>query len=600
MPFAVGENIGAYRITEQLGQGGMATVFKAYHPALDRYVAIKALHPAFLEDPNFLARFQREARLVAKLEHPNIVPIYDYAEHEGRPYLVMKFIEGETLKARLAREPISPEDTARIVDAVGLALGFAHQRSILHRDIKPSNVLISKSGEIYLADFGLARIAESAETTLTSDMIVGTPQYISPEQALGKKELDEGTDIYSLGVMLYELTVGQVPFSADTPFSVIHDHIYTPLPMPQEVNPTVSDEIQRVLLKALAKERSDRFKDVAALVNSFRTAWQSAPPPQPVPSDTLRIKMEAAAKKTAQTTQATPTPEPVGEDAGSQSKPAEAPVPISQSIKRTVSKPKRKIPWMWVAIGGAVCIGCLFGIFVLRPFIQFRRGNVPTPTRQALKQPSELPEQLWTDLDAAQRLVDENPEDPNAHVQFAIALFDAGQPERAHEQLDWVLEKSGSDEIFFWIAGQKLGEHQAWLGAARMYIRAAEIQGQVRSLEGELRNRLREAVYKSSDNPAAERYLVPEQLAGLDNVCFYISRARYEFYFGNESVAQQILDEMKVATPGAYAADLLQAHFCFRLGLKADGREIVDLLLSKETVPEWIKVEADKILNQIP
>ena len=184
MPFAAGETVGQYRIIEQLGQGGMATVFKAYHPLLDRFVAIKALHPAFREDPNFLARFQREARVVAKLDHPNIVPIYDFAESEGRPYLVMKFIEGETLKARLENGPLPNNEILSIVEAVGAALSYAHQQGVLHRDIKPSNVLLATDGQIYLADFGLARIAQAGESTLSSDMMLGTPQYISPEQAL--------------------------------------------------------------------------------------------------------------------------------------------------------------------------------------------------------------------------------------------------------------------------------------------------------------------------------------------------------------------------------------------------------------------------------
>ncbi|HSD82812.1 MAG TPA: serine/threonine-protein kinase, partial [Anaerolineae bacterium] len=193
MPFNVGENVGAYRIIEQLGQGGMATVFKAYHASLDRYVALKVLHPAFGEDPAFAARFQREARVVAKLEHPNIVPIYDYAEHEKRPYLVMKFIEGDTLKARLDQGPLTSKEILGIVEAVGSALTYAHRQNVLHRDIKPSNVLVAADGQVYLADFGLARIAQLGESTLSGDMIIGTPQYISPEQAMGVKDLDERT-----------------------------------------------------------------------------------------------------------------------------------------------------------------------------------------------------------------------------------------------------------------------------------------------------------------------------------------------------------------------------------------------------------------------
>src|SRR5690606_17652005 len=141
MSFKVGENVGPYRIIEQLGQGGMATVFKAYHASLDRYVAVKALHQAFNEDTTFTARFQREARVVAKLEHPNIVPVYDYSEHEARTYLVMKFIEGDTHKARFQQGALSSQEIDQVITSVGSALGYAHRQGVLHRDIKPSNVL---------------------------------------------------------------------------------------------------------------------------------------------------------------------------------------------------------------------------------------------------------------------------------------------------------------------------------------------------------------------------------------------------------------------------------------------------------------------------
>ncbi len=188
----------------------------------------------------------------------------------------MKYIEGDTLKARLSKGPLSSEEITNVVESVGSALAHAHKQGILHRDIKPSNVLIGVDGQMYLADFGLARIAQAAESTLSSDMIMGTPQYISPEQAMGEKNLDEGTDIYSFGVMLYEMVVGQVPFNADTPFSIIHDHIYSPLPMPRAINPNVPESVQRVLLKALAKERADRYPDVDTLVKAFKDAWIEA------------------------------------------------------------------------------------------------------------------------------------------------------------------------------------------------------------------------------------------------------------------------------------------------------------------------------------
>jgi tRNA A-37 threonylcarbamoyl transferase component Bud32 len=278
MPFVVGETIGPYRLVEQLGQGGMATIYKAYHAALDRYVAIKALHPALLEDAGFLARFQREAHLVARLEHPNIIPIYDFSEHEGRPYLVMKYIKGQTLKAYLAGQRLELKEVLRIIEAVGAALAYAHQQNVLHRDIKPSNVLLTDDGQIYLADFGLARIAAGSSSTMSGDMLIGTPQYISPEQASSRSDLDARTDIYSLGVMLYEMVVGQVPFSSDTPFSVIHDHIYTPLPMPRKIRPEVPEAVERVLLKALAKDRQDRYQSVAEMVSAFRAAATGASP----------------------------------------------------------------------------------------------------------------------------------------------------------------------------------------------------------------------------------------------------------------------------------------------------------------------------------
>src|SRR5574341_1538449 len=207
MSLKVDENIGPYRLLEQIGEGGMGAVFKAYHPALDRYVALKIVHPAFREDPTFIARFQREARLIARLEHPHIVPIYDYSEYNKVAYLVMKFIEGSTLKDRLARGSLNFYEILQVVDSVGSALAYAHSQGVLHRDIKPSNVLLGANCVMYLADFGLARITQAEASTLSAESTLGTPHYVSPEQAMGRNDLDRRTDIYSFGVMLYELVV---------------------------------------------------------------------------------------------------------------------------------------------------------------------------------------------------------------------------------------------------------------------------------------------------------------------------------------------------------------------------------------------------------
>jgi serine/threonine protein kinase len=356
MPFSAGENVGPYRVVEQLGQGGMASVFKAYHPALDRYVALKVLHPAFMEDPNFLARFQREARVVAKLDHPNIVPIYDFAEHDGQPYLVMKYIEGETLKARLARSPLKPAEGMKVIDAIGKGLSYAHKQGILHRDIKPSNVLLASDGQIYLADFGLARIAQAGESTLSNEMLLGTPQYISPEQARGERHLDVGTDIYSFGVLIYEMVVGRVPFNADTPFSIVHDHIYTPLPMPRSVNPKVPEPIERVLLKALAKARGDRFDTVDDLVSALKAALQGG-------------ELPSAVAVLPETTQ-------VAKEAGGE---ASMSLPAGGSGRRR---------WLWVGGGLALACICMFTFLVI-----VNRNNKSVPGETA-PPPSQVVETL--------------------------------------------------------------------------------------------------------------------------------------------------------------------------------------------------------------
>jgi serine/threonine protein kinase len=276
MPFTIGEKVGPYQILDIIGQGGMATVYKAFHPNLDRYVAIKVLHPALKQDADFLGRFQREAKLVAKLEHPNIVAVYDFNNHNGNPYLVMRMVEGQTLKTRLKSGPLTLVQIAQIVKSVGSALEYAHGEGILHRDIKPSNIILSEEGKIYLTDFGLARMIQSKESTLSREMIIGTPQYISPEQAIGESTLNTGTDIYSLGVVIYELIVGKVPFNADTPYAIVHDHIYTPLPAPRDVNPDVPEPIERFLFRVLAKKREDRYETVEATVNAFLTAVEHA------------------------------------------------------------------------------------------------------------------------------------------------------------------------------------------------------------------------------------------------------------------------------------------------------------------------------------
>jgi tRNA A-37 threonylcarbamoyl transferase component Bud32 len=384
MPLVAGDVVGPYKIIEKLGQGGMATVYKAYHAGLDRYVALKVLHSDLTEDPTFTVRFQREARLVAKLDHSNIVSVHDFAEHDGYPYLVMKFIEGETLKARLNGGPLTAEEITNVVESVGSALAYAHQQGILHRDIKPSNVLIARDGRIYLADFGLARIAQSGSSTISSDAVMGTPQYISPEQAVGKSDLDEGTDIYSFGVMLYEMVVGQVPYSADTPFSIIYDHIYSPLPLPRSINLSVPESVERVLLKTLSKDRHDRYATVTELVAAFKGAWEAAG----VPIQGTAIKLS---KQPGQAGERRERPHETG--AAKRSREAAA-------VVRAGPKP---FSWLFLAGGLFLATCCVIaGALSLPGAINWIASFSPTPTA-ILPTPTQLAyctgEQTWLSRD---------------------------------------------------------------------------------------------------------------------------------------------------------------------------------------------------------
>jgi len=234
----IGKSLGRYHILEQLGEGGMAIVYKAYDTRLERDVAVKVIRTEKLTIESMtrsLKRFEREAKSLAKLTHPNIVPITDYGEHDDKPYLVMPHLPGGTLKKLLKGKPMPWENAVRLLIPIARALHYAHQQGIIHRDVKPSNILITQSGEPMLTDFGIAKILlaneETADLTGTG-MGVGTPEYMSPEQFQGKG-VDVRADIYSLGVVLYEMVTGRKPYQADTPAAVLIKQATDPLPRPK-------------------------------------------------------------------------------------------------------------------------------------------------------------------------------------------------------------------------------------------------------------------------------------------------------------------------------------------------------------------------------
>jgi branched-chain amino acid transport system substrate-binding protein len=275
MPDLSGRTLGSYRIVEQIGLGGMATVYKAYQPSMDRYVALKILSTHLTQDPAFVKRFQQEARVIAKLEHPYILPVYDHGEEDGYLYLVMRFIEAGTLKDRLTKGPLSLDEVRRIVTQVGSALEYAHQRGVVHRDFKPSNVLVTPQDDCYLTDFGIAKMMEGT-LGLTGSGVIGTPHYMAPEQGQSLK-VDHRADIYAMGVVVYEMVTGRVPFDAETPFAVVIKHITEPLPLPRRINPNLPEAVERVILKAMAKAPADRYQSMRDMVTAFDQAVQTAP-----------------------------------------------------------------------------------------------------------------------------------------------------------------------------------------------------------------------------------------------------------------------------------------------------------------------------------
>jgi len=269
-----GQQIDRYRIIERLGMGGMAVVYKAYDTRLERDVALKLIRTGSIPPDQYdrlMKRFEREARILAQLNHPNIVKVLDYGKYQSLPYLVMDFLSGKTLKD--FSKPLSVSEAAKMLAPIARALAHAHQRKILHRDVKPSNILISNRGEPMLADFGIAKILEAQEEgTLTgTGMGVGTPEYMSPEQILGK-EVDARMDIYALGVVFYELLTGSKPFTADTPMATLLKQMNDPIPSPKAWIPDLPEEVELTLNKALAKQPHCRFSQMSefeAVLNRF-------------------------------------------------------------------------------------------------------------------------------------------------------------------------------------------------------------------------------------------------------------------------------------------------------------------------------------------
>jgi len=265
-----GRTLGQYQIVQRLGEGGMATVYKAFQPSLNRYVAIKVLPPDLARQPDFAARFTREAHAVAQLQHPHILSVHDFGREGDLSYIVMQYVEAGTLQKQM-RQPMNLETVAKIIEQLADALDYAHRRGVIHRDIKPTNVLMEEGRWPLLADFGIAKLLGGDSGLTATGVGIGTPAYMSPEQGHGQP-VDARSDVYSLGVMLFEMLTGRVPFMADTPLGIVMQHVLNPLPPPRSLNPAIPEAVERVVFKALAKDPDDRFTSAGEMAAALRRA----------------------------------------------------------------------------------------------------------------------------------------------------------------------------------------------------------------------------------------------------------------------------------------------------------------------------------------
>jgi formylglycine-generating enzyme required for sulfatase activity len=382
------EQIDRYEIRREIGRGGMATVYLAYDPRFKRQVAVKVLPRQFTHDPKYLARFEQEAQTIGTLEHPAIVPVHDFGEHNDAPYLVMRYMAGGSLRDRLWGEPLTLEEILPVLQRLAPALDNAHALGIIHRDLKPANILFDEEGRSYLADFGIARLAESSQTV----SMVGTPAYMSPEQVEAKRKLDGRSDLYALGVMLYELLSGQKPYEADTPTGQMLMHILEPVPDISLVNPDLSPETQQVINKAMAKDPDERYQSAAELVAALGGLLDQAQAPAAVVAASdegrhketavpLPVEIQAQAEMVKGVGEAGPG---LKDDLPASSEPIVGREAVS--LPEESPLPARGLPrWLWLAGALLLLVVIAWGIRALWPGADGQESGGPPSGSEAFE-----------------------------------------------------------------------------------------------------------------------------------------------------------------------------------------------------------------------
>lgn len=362
------EKFGRYEIKSEIGRGGMATVYHAYDPRFERDVAIKVLPHALLHDPQFRVRFDREAKTIALLEHPAIVPVYDFGEESEQPYIVMRYMSGGSLSDRIKQGPIPVEEASQIITRLAPALDAAHARGIIHRDLKPGNILFDQYGNAFLSDFGIARLASTpGSATLTQGAILGTPAYMSSEQIQGN-EIDGRSDLYALGVIIYEMLTGVQPYQSETPVKVMMMHIQEPVPQITKVKPDVSSSIDAVVEKAMAKDPNQRFSTAADTASALEAALRGEAGETRGISQPTRFTPPAGATSVAR---------PISQ---SLAKAGATPAPAATVIAAPSAPVKKRGVPIWVWLGGVLVLLGLGAAALIGGMALFAKQATPTGT----------------------------------------------------------------------------------------------------------------------------------------------------------------------------------------------------------------------------
>jgi serine/threonine-protein kinase len=571
-----GRNLGPYRLLEQLGAGGMATVYKAYHAAMDRYVAIKVLPPHLARDPNFRARFEREARTIARLEHRYILPVHDVAENDGIPYLVMRYTDSGDLARLIAGGSLSIDRAVDLVAQVAEALAYAHRQGVIHRDVKPANVLISRDGDALLSDFGIAKIyAETLQLTGEGSM-VGTPAYMAPEQLQGKG-VDPRTDIYALGVVLYQALTGECPFVAETPLAVAMMHIHNPLRPPRQINPAIPEAIERIILRAMAKNADDRFQTAGEMAAALRQSLAALTPSAAVAPPSLAASPPAS--------HPTPAAPPTSLPAGAPSADDTPPAPAAPDL----GAPRRAGGNMrWLAGVGVAAI--LLAAALAYTLTRSPAAVAPTSGPAAGAAPTSVsPDDVRQALDAAMRQLDENdggaaletlkpalavhPDEPNLLAARGVADTIYSGHDVARATIDRALSLDPNNALAYYARGYLNGRTDKPDEAIADYTRAIELDP---SFSRAYYQRSKVLNYPKNDHAGERRDLDRAIELAPDLITARMSRA-YALYYASElEAALPDLDHVLSLDPKHTEALYLRAQVYERQDRVADARRDFD------------------------